>query len=80
MRALLGTAPVVVWLLMTAVPAAAQQSDTIWACEDDQGHKVFQNVGNGRGCRREPGRISPNDLAKSMSRLDSRHNGCEFVS
>ena len=42
---------------MTALPAAAQ-SDTIWACEDDQGHKVFQNVGNGRGCHRIDGLIA----------------------
>jgi Domain of unknown function (DUF4124) len=56
MRALLGIAPVLC-LLIAAFPAAAQ-SDAIWACVDDQGHKVFQNVGNGRGCRRIDGLIA----------------------
>jgi hypothetical protein len=62
MRRLLGTAPSLLlpmcWLLMTPFAAAGQQSDAIWACEDDQGHKVFQNVGNGRGCRRVDGLIA----------------------
>jgi len=58
MRALLGTAAALGWLLTTACPASAQQSDTIWACVDDQGHKVFQNVGNGHGCRRVDGVIA----------------------
>ncbi|HEY4037297.1 MAG TPA: DUF4124 domain-containing protein [Burkholderiaceae bacterium] len=58
MRSLLAAAPGLLSLLMTALPAAAQQSDSIWACEDDQGHKVFQNVGNGRGCRRVDGLIA----------------------
>jgi len=57
MRALFATTPGFLWLLMTALPAAAQ-SDAIWACEDDQGRKVFQNVGNGRGCRRIDGLIA----------------------
>jgi Domain of unknown function (DUF4124) len=58
MRRLLQTAPALplFWLLAAAFPAAAQ--DAIWACEDDQGHKVFQNVGNGRGCRRIDGLIA----------------------
>ena len=56
MRALLGFAPALC-LLIAAFPAAAQ-SDAIWACVDDQGHKVFQNVGNGRGCRRIDGVIA----------------------
>jgi hypothetical protein len=58
MRTLLGSAPALCCLLIAAFPAAAQQSDAIWACEDDQGHKVFQNVGNGRGCRRIDGLIA----------------------
>lgn len=58
MRSLLAAAPGLLSLLMTALPAAAQQMDAIWACEDDQGHKVFQNVGNGRGCRRVDGLIA----------------------
>jgi hypothetical protein len=45
-------------LSAAALPAAAQQSDAIWACVDDQGHKIFQNVGNGRGCRRIDGLIA----------------------
>jgi len=45
-------------LLITTLPALAQQSDTIWECVDDQGHKVFQNVGNGHGCRRLDGVIA----------------------
>jgi hypothetical protein len=45
-------------LLSAAFPAAAQQSDAIWACVDDQGHKVFQNVGKGVGCRRIDGLIA----------------------
>jgi hypothetical protein len=45
-------------LFGTALPAAAQQSDAIWACVDDQGHKIFQNVGSGRGCRRIDGLIA----------------------
>ena len=57
MRPLFATAPGLLSLLMTAFPAAAQ-SDAIWACEDDQGHKVFQNVGTGRGCRRIDGLIA----------------------
>jgi Domain of unknown function (DUF4124) len=56
MRTWLGSAPALCSLLMSALPAAAQ--DTIWACEDDQGHKVFQNVGNGHGCRRIDGVIA----------------------
>jgi hypothetical protein len=53
--ALLGA---LLWQLLTAMPAAAQQSDAIWACVDDQGHKIFQNVGKGRGCRRIDGLIA----------------------
>jgi len=41
---------------MTALPAAAQ--DAIWACVDDQGHKVYQNVGNGHGCQRIDGVVA----------------------
>jgi hypothetical protein len=57
MRILLGSASVC-WLLTAAAPAAEQQSDAIWACVDDQGHKVFQNVGNGHGCRRIDGLVA----------------------
>jgi hypothetical protein len=57
MRTLLGFACALCWALTAALPAAAQ-SDTIWACVDDQGHKVFQNVGSGRGCHRIDGLIS----------------------
>jgi len=46
------------WPLLTALPVAAQQADAIWACVDDQGHKIFQNVGKGRGCRRIDGLIA----------------------
>ena len=58
MRRLFQAAPALplFWLMAAAFPAGAQ--DTIWACEDDQGHKVFQNVGNGRGCRRIDGVIA----------------------
>jgi len=45
-------------LLAAARPAAAQQSDAIWACVDEQGHKTFQNVGKGQGCRRIDGLIA----------------------
>jgi hypothetical protein len=44
--------------LVAGRPALAQ-SDTIWLCVDDQGHKTFQNVGNaGHGCRRIDGLIA----------------------
>jgi hypothetical protein len=56
MRTLLGSACALSWLL-TALPVAAQ-SDAIWSCVDDQGHKVFQNVGSGRGCHRIDGLIA----------------------
>jgi len=39
-------------------PAAAQQSDAIWVCVDDKGHKTFQNLGTGHGCRRIDGLIA----------------------
>jgi hypothetical protein len=58
MRTSLGFVPALCCWLVTALPAAAQQSDAIWACEDEQGHKVFQNVGNGRGCHRIDGLIA----------------------
>src|SRR5258706_5188528 len=45
-------------LALPALPVAAQQSDTIWACVDEQGHKTFQNLGTGRGCRRIDGLIA----------------------
>jgi hypothetical protein len=58
MRTLFATAPATALccLLMTALPSAAQ--DAIWSCVDDQGHKVFQNVGNGHGCHRIDGLIA----------------------
>jgi hypothetical protein len=49
--------PLCVLALAAAIPALAQ-SDAIWACVDDQGHKTFQNLGNGRGCRRIDGLIA----------------------
>jgi hypothetical protein len=58
MRSLLGSALALWGVLIAAFPAAAQQSDAIWACVDEQGHKIFQNVGNGRGCRRIDGLIA----------------------
>lgn len=58
MRTWLGSASALCSLLMTGFAAAAQQSDAIWACVDDQGHKVYQNVGNGRGCQRVDGLIA----------------------
>jgi hypothetical protein len=60
MRTLFATAPATALccLLMTALPAPAQQTDAIWSCVDDQGHKVFQNVGNGHGCHRIDGLIA----------------------
>jgi hypothetical protein len=58
MRTWLGSSAALCCLLTAALPAAAQQSDSIWACVDEQGHKVFQNVGNGRGCRRIDGLIA----------------------
>jgi len=58
MRTSLGFAAALSGLLGGALPAAAQQADAIWACVDDQGHKVFQNVGSGRGCRRIDGLIA----------------------
>jgi hypothetical protein len=59
MRIALRTAPALWLLAITALPAAAQQpSDAIWACVDDQGHKTFQNTGNGKGCRRIDGLIA----------------------
>jgi hypothetical protein len=57
MRNVLGSA-LALYCLLAAFPAAAQQADAIWACVDDQGHKIFQNVGNGRGCRRIDGLIA----------------------
>jgi hypothetical protein len=83
MRALLGTATGLFlpacWLLMAPLPAAAQQSDAIWACEDDQGHKVFQNVGNGRGCHRIDGVIatipSPTPPVQRPAPVPSGQNG-----
>src|SRR3974390_183891 len=65
-------------LLSGSLPAAAQQSDAIWACVDDQGHKVFQNVGSGRGCRRIDGLIAtipgttPSAAAQSPSASGTR--------
>ncbi len=56
MRTWLGSASALCSLAMTALPAAAQ--DAIWACVDDQGHKVYQNVGNGHGCHRIDGVIA----------------------
>jgi Domain of unknown function (DUF4124) len=56
MRTWLGSASALCSLLMPALPAAAQ--DAIWVCVDDQGHKVYQNVGNGHGCRRIDGVIA----------------------
>jgi hypothetical protein len=58
MRAFVIPASCLLALLTAASSAAAQQSDAIWACVDEQGHKVFQNVGNGRGCRRIDGVIA----------------------
>jgi hypothetical protein len=58
MRTTLGTASALCCLLIPALPALAQQSDAIWACVDDQGHKVFQNVGKGNGCHRIDGLIA----------------------
>jgi hypothetical protein len=58
MRTPLGLLAAFSGLVGAAMPAAAQQSDAIWACVDDQGHKIFQNVGSGRGCRRIDGLIA----------------------
>lgn len=58
MRTTAGVLAALCGLSAAALPAAAQQSEAIWACVDDQGHKVFQNVGNGRGCRRIDGLIA----------------------
>ena len=76
MRSFLATAPGFLCLLMTAAPAAAQQSDAIWACEDDQGHKVFQNVGNGRGCRRIDGLIATVPGTAPAPKRPSSAQGC----
>ncbi len=43
---------------LAARPLAAQQSDAIWVCVDEKGHKTFQNLGTGRGCRRIDGLIA----------------------
>jgi hypothetical protein len=43
--------------LLSPASAAAQQSDAIWVCVDDKGHKTFQNLGTGHGCRRIDGLI-----------------------
>ena|SRR6266853_902648 len=45
-------------LFLLALPVAAQQSDSIWLCVDEQGHKTFQNTGTGHGCRRIDGLIA----------------------
>jgi hypothetical protein len=43
----------VVTALAAAPPAAqAQASSDIFMCTDDNGNKVFQNVGSGKGCKR----------------------------
>jgi hypothetical protein len=44
-------------LVVTALAAAplaaqAQASSDIFMCTDDNGNKVFQNVGSGKGCKR----------------------------
>ncbi len=57
MRTLFRSAPALCCLLATALPAAAQ-TDAIWACVDDQGHKVFQNNGLGTNCRRIDGVVA----------------------
>jgi|SRR6267154_2803253 len=63
---------------LPALPAAAQQSDAIWACVDEQGHKTFQNFGTGRGCRRIDGLIAtipgttPAPAAPARSGVDTR--------
>jgi hypothetical protein len=44
--------------MLSPASAAAQQSDAIWVCLDDKGHKTFQNLGTGRGCRRIDGLIA----------------------
>jgi hypothetical protein len=46
------------WPLLAALPAAAQQPDPIWACVDDQGHKTFSNVVTGHDCHRIDGVVS----------------------
>jgi hypothetical protein len=43
---------------LSPVLAAAQQSDAIWVCVDDKGHKTFQNLGTGHGCRRIDGLVA----------------------
>jgi hypothetical protein len=39
------------------VPALAQ-SDVIFVCADDQGHKTYQNTGGGKGCQRVDGVVA----------------------
>jgi len=62
MRHLFRSAAAAFWplcaLLVHTLPAAAQQSDAIWVCVDEHGHKVFQNVGSGHGCHRIDGVIA----------------------
>jgi hypothetical protein len=50
--------PALLLFALASLPAAAQQSDAIWVCVDDQGHKTFQNLGTGRGCHRIDGLIA----------------------
>jgi len=58
MRCALFPALAILMSAIAAVPAAAQQPDAIWVCVDDKGHKTFQNLGTGRGCRRIDGLIA----------------------
>ena len=57
MRTLFRSAPALCCLLAIALPAAAE-TDAIWSCVDDQGHKVFQNNGVGANCRRIDGLVA----------------------
>jgi hypothetical protein len=69
------TVPALCLLVLLALPAAAQQSDAIWVCVDEHGHKVFQNLGSGRGCHRIDGLIATvpsTSRAPSSSGTDAR--------
>jgi hypothetical protein len=43
---------------LLAAGGAIAQSESIYLCVDEEGHKTYQNLGNGKGCRRVDGLVA----------------------
>lgn len=43
---------------LLAAGGAIAQSESIYVCVDEEGHKTYQNLGNGKGCRRVDGLVA----------------------